>query len=54
MLTCEPGPDVAPYHSRQVVVVDRSDWGRWLDPTVPSAEICRPLPAGSLEVAKVS
>lgn len=54
MLTCPPGPDVAPYHSRQVVVLNRADWGRWLDPSVPSAELCKPLPDGSLRVAKVS
>lgn len=54
MLTTEPGPDVAPYHSRQVVVLNRADWGRWLDPSVPSAEMCKPLPANSLKVAQVS
>lgn len=54
MLTCPPGPDLAPYHSRQVVVLGRGDWARWLDPTVPSAELCRPLPAGSLTVRAVS
>ncbi len=53
MLTTEPGPDVAPYHSRQVVVVAPADWGRWLDPSVPAREICKPLPAGSLTVARV-
>jgi putative SOS response-associated peptidase YedK len=52
MLTCPPGPDVAPYHSRQVVVLGREQWGRWLDPAVPSAELCQPLPAGSLSVAR--
>ena len=31
-LTSEPGPDVAPYHNRQVVVLDRTDWASWLDP----------------------
>ena len=50
MLTCPPGPDIAPYHARQVVVLGRQDWARWLDPTIPSAELCRPLPAGSLTV----
>jgi putative SOS response-associated peptidase YedK len=50
MLTCPPGPDIAPYHGRQVVVLGRDDWARWLDPAVPSAELCRPLPAGSLIV----
>ena len=53
MLTAEPGPDVAPYHSRQVVVLDRRDWRSWLDPAVPASEVLRPLPAGSLEVTQV-
>jgi putative SOS response-associated peptidase YedK len=53
MLTVAPGPDVAAYHNRQIVVVDRADWGRWLDPAVPAGELVRPLPAGSLDVAPV-
>jgi putative SOS response-associated peptidase YedK len=54
MLTTMPGPDIAPYHQRGVVVVQPSDWGRWLDPSVPARDICKPLPAGSLAVARVS
>ena len=53
MLTTEPGPDVAPYHSRQVVVLERRDWGRWLDPSLPPGEVLKPLPAGSLRVEAV-
>jgi putative SOS response-associated peptidase YedK len=53
MLTAEPGPDVAPYHNRQVVVLGRQDWPRWLDATIPAAELLKPLPAGSLEVAQI-
>lgn len=53
MLTCEPGPDVAPYHSRQVVVLDRADWSGWLDGSAPSAKLCRPATAGTLEVRAV-
>lgn len=53
MLTCPPGPDIAPYHNRQVVVLGLDDCARWLDPATPSAELCRPLPAGSLDVAQV-
>jgi putative SOS response-associated peptidase YedK len=53
MLTTEPCPDVAPYHSRQIAVLNRADWQGWLDPTVPAAEILRPLPAGSLRVEQV-
>ena len=52
MLTCPPGPDILPYHGRQVVVLGRNDWGRWLDPAVPSGDLCRPLPEGSLSVAR--
>ncbi|RDE04621.1 SOS response-associated peptidase family protein [Sphingomonas aracearum] len=54
MLTCPPGPDIAPYHSRQVVVLGREHWADWLDPAVPSAELCRPLPEGSLIVEPLS
>lgn len=52
MLTCPPGLDIAPFHSRQVVVLGGGDWARWLDPAVPSAELCRPLAPGSLLVDK--
>jgi len=50
MLTCEPGPDVAPYHDRQIVVLDRADWARWLDPNVPAKALLKPNPAGTFEV----
>ncbi|MDQ2894013.1 MAG: SOS response-associated peptidase family protein, partial [Pseudomonadota bacterium] len=53
ILTTEPGPDVAPYHSRQVVVIDRADYAGWLDGSAPSATLCRPAPAGTLTVAQV-
>jgi putative SOS response-associated peptidase YedK len=53
MLTTEPGPDVAPYHNRQIVVLGPQDWARWLDPKVPAADVLCPLPAGSLEVGQV-
>jgi putative SOS response-associated peptidase YedK len=53
ILTTAPGPDVAPYHDRQVVVLPRADWAAWLDLTRPEAELLRPLAAGSLEVEQV-
>ncbi|MGS1015526.1 SOS response-associated peptidase family protein [Allosphingosinicella humi] len=53
MLTMAPGPDVAPYHSRQVAVLERDDWGRWIDPAIPARDVLRPLPAGSLEVERL-
>lgn len=53
MLTTEPGPDVAPFHDRQVVVLSPADAMRWLDPQVPAAAMLHALPAGSLEVRQV-
>jgi putative SOS response-associated peptidase YedK len=50
MLTTEPGPDVAPYHNRQVVVLARKDWPAWLYLTKPEAELLKPSPAGSFNV----
>ena len=54
MLTSEPGPDVAPYHGRQIVVLDRASWSAWLDPAVPAHELLKPSPAGSLRVEQVA
>ena len=53
MLTCEPGPDVAPIHNRQIVVLDRNQWAAWLDPQTPEAEMLKPSSPGSLRVEKV-
>jgi len=50
MLTSEPGPDVAPYHNRQVAVLHPERWSAWLDPAVRATELLQPLPAGSLKV----
>ena len=47
ILTTDPGPDVAPIHNREVVVVERDDWLAWLDLARPEAELLRPLPAGA-------
>jgi putative SOS response-associated peptidase YedK len=54
MLTTEPCADVAPYHSRQIAVLNRSEWARWLDPAVPARDVLKPLPAGSLNVQQIS
>jgi putative SOS response-associated peptidase YedK len=53
MLTTEPGPDVAPIHDRQIVVLQPPDWGAWIYSTKPEAELLRPLPGGSLDVVNV-
>jgi putative SOS response-associated peptidase YedK len=53
MLTIDSGPDIAPYHSRQIVPLPRESWADWLDPSVPASDILRALPAGSLDVRQV-
>ena len=53
LLTTEPGPDVAPIHDRQMVILNRDDWSAWLDLTRPEGELLQPLPAGSLQVEQV-
>lgn len=50
MLTTAPGPDIAPYHDRQVVVLRPDDWTAWLYLTRPEEDLLKPLPAGSLVV----
>ncbi len=52
MLTCAPGPDIAPYHSRQIVLMPRGSWADWLA-GVPAAELIAPTPAGTLRVTRV-
>ena len=54
MLTCEPSPDVAPYHSRSIVVLPPADCAGWLDDTVPAGNLLKPPPAGSLAVEQVN
>lgn len=53
MLTTTPGPDVAPYHDRQIVLLEPGRAMEWLDLTRPEAELLRPLPAGRLAVERV-
>jgi putative SOS response-associated peptidase YedK len=53
MLTMPPGPDIAPYHDRQIAILDRRDWATWLDMSVSAKAILKPLPAGSLAVVQV-
>ena len=54
LLTLPPGPDVAPYHSRGVVLVPRERWADWLDPQVPSSAVLKPAPVGTYQVEHVA
>ena len=42
MLTMEPGPDMAPYHDRQIVIVERDSWADWPDPSVSAKPLIKP------------
>ena len=53
MLTTAPGPDVAPIHNRQVVVLRPENWRAWLDLSMPEEDLLRPFPAGVLNVEVV-
>lgn len=51
MLTTEPGPDVAPYHGRQVAVLRPDQWRAWLTYSQSSCDLIGPAPPGALQVA---
>lgn len=53
MLTMPPGPDIAPYHDRQICILERSAWADWLDPGISAKQILKELPAGTLRVEQV-
>ena len=53
MLTCEPGPDIAPYHDRQVVVLAPERWSKWLSGAT-ERELLVPSAAGSIAVERVT
>ena len=50
LLTTEPGPDVAAYHSRGIVPLAPRAGLDWLTLARPQAEVLAPLPAGHLAV----
>lgn len=53
MLTTAPGPDVAPYHHRQVAVLHPKDGAAWIELSGPEADLLKPLPEGALTVETV-
>jgi len=52
MLTTEPGPDIQPYHDRQIVLLSAEGGRDWLDLTRPQGEMLRPAAAGTLSVIR--
>lgn len=53
MLTTEPGPDIAPYHDRQVVLLDFKQGRDWVDLGSHSSSSTAFGEPGSLAVTKV-
>ena len=53
MLTVEPGPDIVPYHGRQVVVLPPTAGRAWLDLTAAASTLLAPSPAGTLTATQV-
>ena len=49
MLTSEPGPDVKPYHDRQICVMKPEQGLDWLRLSLPEAELLKPLPKETLQ-----
>lgn len=50
LLTVPPGPDIAPYHNRQIALLDPPQWRSWLDGSARTADFLQPSPAGELQV----
>jgi putative SOS response-associated peptidase YedK len=52
LLTCAAGPDVAPIHNRQPVILQPEQWRAWLDGAGGAAGLLHPSPAGTLRVVE--
>lgn len=53
LLTMDAGPDIKPYHTRQIIPLTRDQWANWLNPEIPAEDILRYPPGGILEVSQV-
>jgi putative SOS response-associated peptidase YedK len=58
ILTTEANGDAAPLHDRMPVIIERKDYGRWLDCSSGSEkavlDLLRPLPAGRVTLTPVN
>jgi len=52
LLTTAPGPDQAPYHNRQPVILQRAQWSDWLNPANDMASLFKGSPAGTIAVER--
>lgn len=54
ILTTDPNGLMEPVHDRMPVIVERPDYGRWLDEERAPVELLRPIPAGKMKKWRVS
>ena len=55
IITTKPNDLCAKIHDRMPVILDRADYARWLDITVPNAqELLRPYPTDEMRAHTVS
>ncbi|HEY8592312.1 MAG TPA: SOS response-associated peptidase family protein [Sphingomicrobium sp.] len=50
LLTVPPGPDIEPYHGRQIALLRPETWRQWLEGSARSLDMLAPSAAGDLEV----
>ena len=50
LLTVPPGPDIEPFHNRQIALLSPPQWRPWLDGSASSKHLLQPAPAGGLSV----
>jgi len=50
LLTARPGPDLEPYHDRQIVILPTARGADWLNLSLPANALLQPLEAGALKV----
>ena len=53
VLTCAAGPATRHLHPRSPVVLDETDWDRWLDPEAEAMDLMRPIAEARTQVAEV-
>ena len=52
LLTVPPGPDIEPYHSRQIALLSPPEWRAWLDGSVSAKDLLHPAQGGDLSVTR--
>jgi putative SOS response-associated peptidase YedK len=54
IITTAPGPDCAPYHSRQPVILEPDQWATWLDLSIDPASVLRAGLEGVITVERAT